>query len=351
MPTLDDLIKSHDEKSKEEEEKKEEEVNVEEKEKEEEVKEEVKVEEKEKEEEVKEEVKEEEKKEEEVKEEVKEEEKKEEEVKEEEKKEEVKEEVKEEEKKEEKKEAPKAPREPEPKIPTDFHSEIAELKDLKTEGNNLIKSDLEKAIEKYEEAYKKSSELIPKAYKEKDYNKEQCSEIILLNKQIMSNLSLSYQKKGEYEKSIDLDLKIIAADTNYDKSYARLFLNYMNINKPQSAVYYGTLLKKNFSEETKEKYKDLIPKIEEEEKKIQKEIDEYKAKQRSETIKSILKYAIPILVLIIAIVVYFLVFKKNNSSNLNESNINNLNSNVTSNLTNGDLKNNNFTSDNDTDVD
>ena len=336
MPTLDDLIKSHDEKPKEEEEKKEEEVKVEEKEKEEEVKEEVK---------------EEEKKEEEVKEEVKEEEKKEEEVKEEEKKEEVKEEVKEEEKKEEKKEPPKAPREPEPKIPTDFHSEIAELKDLKTEGNNLIKSDLEKAIEKYEEAYKKSSELIPKAYKEKDYNKEQCSEIILLNKQIMSNLSLSYQKKGEYEKSIDLDLKIIAADTNYDKSYARLFLNYMNINKPQSAVYYGTLLKNNFSEETKEKYKDLIPKIEVEEKKIQKEIDEYKAKQRSETIKSILKYAIPILVLIIAIVVYFLVFKKNNSSNLNESNINNLNSNVTSNLTNGDLKNNNFTLDNDTDVD
>ena len=331
MPTLDDLIKSHDEKSKEEEEKKEEEVKVEEKEKEEEVKEEVKVGEKEKEEEVKEEVKEEEKKEE--------------------KKEEIKEEVKEKEKKEEKKEPPKAPREPEPKIPTDFHSEIAELKDLKTEGNNLIKSDLEKAIEKYEEAYKKSSELIPKAYKEKDYNKEQCSEIILLNKQIMSNLSLSYQKKGEYEKSIDLDLKIIAADTNYDKSYARLFLNYMNINKPQSAVYYGTLLKNNFSEETKEKYKDLIPKIEEEEKKIQKEIDEYKAKQRSETIKSILKYAIPILVLIIAIVVYFLVFKKNNSSNLNESNINNLNSNVTSNLTNGDLKNNNFTSDNDTDVD
>ena len=343
MPTLDDLIKSHDEKPKEEEEKKEEEVKEEVK-KEEEVKEEVKkeeevkVEEKEKEEEVKEEEK-------------KEEEKKEEEVKEEEKKEEVKEEVKEEEKKEEKKEPPKAPREPEPKIPTDFHSEISELKDLKTEGNNLIKSDLEKAIEKYEEAYKKSSELIPRAYKEKDYNKEQCSEIILLHKQIMSNLSLSYQKKGEYEKSIDLDLKIIAADTNYDKSYARLFMNYMNINKPQSAVYYGTLLKKNFSEETKEKYKDLIPKIEEEEKKIQKEIDEYKAKQRSDTIKSILKYAIPILVLVIAIVVYFLVFKKNNSSNLNESNINNLNSNVTSNLTSGDLKNNNFTLDNDTDVD
>ena len=339
MPTLDDLIKSHDEKPKEEEEKKEEEVKEEVK-KEEEVKEEekkeeeVKVEEKEKEEEVKEEEK-------------KEEEKKEEEVKEEEKKEEVKEEVKE----EEKKEPPKAPREPEPKIPTDFHSEISELKDLKTEGNNLIKSDLEKAIEKYEEAYKKSSELIPRAYKEKDYNKEQCSEIILLHKQIMSNLSLSYQKKGEYEKSIDLDLKIIAADTNYDKSYARLFMNYMNINKPQSAVYYGTLLKKNFSEETKEKYKDLIPKIEEEEKKIQKEIDEYKAKQRSDTIKSILKYAIPILVLVIAIVVYFLVFKKNNSSNLNESNINNLNSNVTSNLTSGDLKNNNFTLDNDTDVD
>ena len=340
MPTLDDLIKSHDEKPKEEEEKKEEEVKEEVK-KEEEVKEEVKkeeevkVEEKEKEEEIKEEEK-------------KEEEKKEEEVKEEEKKEE---EVKEEEKKEEKKEPPKAPREPEPKIPTDFHSEISELKDLKTEGNNLIKSDLEKAIEKYEEAYKKSSELIPRAYKEKDYNKEQCSEIILLHKQIMSNLSLSYQKKGEYEKSIDLDLKIIAADTNYDKSYARLFMNYMNINKPQSAVYYGTLLKKNFSEETKEKYKDLIPKIEEEEKKIQKEIDEYKAKQRNETIKSVLKYIIPLLVLIIAVVVYFLVFKKNSSSNESNYSVNNISRNDSTNLTNDNLNNINVTLDNNTEVD
>ena len=345
MPTLDDLIKSNEEKKEEPKEELKEEPKEESKEesKEEEPKEKVKEESKE------------ESKEEEPKEKVKEESK-------EESKEELKQEVPKEESKEEKneeeegpkvetKEPPKPPREPEPKIPSDFYSQISELKKLKTEGNNLIKSDLEKSIEKYEEAYKISSELIPKAYKEKDYNKEQCLEIILLNKQIMSNLALSYQKKGEYEKSINLDLKIIAADPNYDKSYARLFTNYMNINKPQNAVHFGGLLKNKFSDETKEKYNDLFPKIEEEEKKIQKEIDEYKAKQRNETIKSVLKYIIPLLVLIIAVVVYFLVFKKNSSSNESNYSVNNISRNDSTNLTNDNLNNINVTLDNNTEVD
>ncbi len=359
LSTLEDIIKSTSEEpkvEKKEEEKKEEESKEEEKKVEEKKEEEQKVEEEKKEEEKKEEEpkveepKEEEKKEEEPKvDEPKEEEKK----KEEPKVDEPKEEEKKEEKKEdeegpkvETKEPPKPPREPEPKIPSNFKPQIEELKKLKEEGNNLIKTDLDKSIEKYEDAYKKSSELIPKAYKEKEYNEEQSLEIILLHKQIMSNLALAYQKKGEFQKSIDLDQKIISSDPHYDKSYARLFTNYLNIGKPDFAVYYGSLLKKNFSEETKEKYKDLIPKIEEEEKKFQKEIDDYKAKQRSETIKSVLKYVIPFVILIVAVLIYLFVFKKNSPSNLGE--------NVTRNLTNNVTENSsqmNTTLNNDTDVD
>ena len=330
LSTLEDMLKSSPIEKKEEEEEKKDEQKIEEEKKEEEKKEEEPKEE---------EPKEEEKKEEEPKEEEKkEEEKKEEEKKEEEKKDEqkIEEEKKKEEKKEdeegpkvETKEPPKPPREPEPKIPSNFKPQIEELKKLKTEGNDLIKTDLDKSIEKYEEAYKLSSELISKAYKEKEYNEEQSKEIILLHKQIMSNLSLAYQKKGEIQKSIDLDLKIISIDPHFDKSYSRLFSNYLNIGKPDIAVYYGGLLKKNFSEETKEKYKDLIPKIDEEEQKFQKEIDEYKAKERSKTIKSILKYAIPILILIAAVLIYLFVFKKPSPSNLGD----NIGGNVTRNLT------------------
>ena len=247
LSTLEDIIKSTSEEpkvEKKEEEPKEEEKKVEEKKEEEKKEEEPKVDEPKEEEKKVEEPKEEEKKVEEPKveekkvEEPKEEEKKVDEPKEEEKKED------EEGPKVETKEPPKPPREPEPKIPSNFKPQIEELKKLKEEGNNLIKTDLDKSIEKYEDAYKKSSELIPKAYKEKEYNEEQSLEIILLHKQIMSNLALAYQKKGEFQKSIDLDQKIISSDPHYDKSYARLFTNYLNIGKPDFAVYYGTLLKK-----------------------------------------------------------------------------------------------------------
>ena len=122
----------------------------------------------------------------------------------------------------------------------------------------------------------------------------------------------------------------------------------MKLGKPNIAVYYGTLLKKNFSEETKEKYKELIPQINEEELKFQKEIDEFKAKQRSETIKSIMKYAIPILILVVAVLIYLFVFKKNSPINLGE----NATGNFTRNLTDkGNASQVNTTLNNEADID
>ena len=223
---------------------------------------------------------------------------------------------KEEAKKEEKKEedAPKVentekPKEPKPKIPSDFSQSISQLKSLKEEGNSLIKTDLDSALSKYEEGYQLSDKIMETASQE--YN-PQVAEIDTVRKQIMSNLALAYFKKENYKKSAELDIKIISIDAKYDKSYARLFKAYSALGNTDQAVYFGHKLKTEFTQETVDKYKDLLPLIEEEEKKQKKTIDEYRAVERSKTMKSIAKYAVPLLVLVAAGLVYFFFFKKKN---------------------------------------
>ena len=212
------------------------------------------------------------------------------------------------EQKEEKKE-PKKPREPEPKIPTDFTELIKEINDLKKEGNGLYKNgSLEEAITKYKTAYEKLEKEIPKIDRERDYN-PQSSELFTLFIQISQNLSLCYFKTEKYEESIQLDSKIIARDRHYDKSYCRLFQSDLKLDKKAQAVYFGNILL-NFDEETKKKYEEVIPIIEETKKTLQAEYDAIRAKERKEMCKSIAKYAVPIIILIAAFAIYFFVFKK-----------------------------------------
>ena len=270
-------------------------------------------------EEKKEEPKEEPKKEEEKKVEIKKEEPKEEPKKEEEKKEESKEEEKkeepkvEEEKKEEKKE-PKKPREPEPKIPTDFTELINEINDMKKAGNEKYKTgQIEEALLKYKEAHEKLEKELPKIDKERDYN-PQSSELFTLFIQLSQNLSLCYFKTEKYEESIKLDQQIISRDNNYDKAYFRLFKCYLKLGKKAQAVYFGNILL-GFDEETKKRYEETIPEIEQVKKSLQEEYDAIRAKERKEMMKSIAKYAIPIVILIAAFGIYFFMFRKKKIAN------------------------------------
>ena len=294
------------EEPKKEEEKKEDKVEEPKKEEpKEEKKEEPKKEEPKKEEPKKEEPKKEEAKKEEPKEKPKKEEEKKEEPKEEEKKEEPK---VEEEKKEEKKE-PKKPREPEPKIPSDFSELINEINNMKKEGNEKYKNgQIEEALLKYKEAHEKLEKELPKIDKERDYN-PQSSELFTLFIQLSQNLSLCYFKTEKFEESIKLDQQIIARDNNYDKAYFRLFKSYLKLGKKAQAVYFGNHLL-GFDEETKKRYEEIIPEIEQAKKSLQEEYDAIRAKERKEMMKSIAKYAVPILVLIAAVCIYFFVFKK-----------------------------------------
>ena len=241
------------------------------------------------------------------------------EIKEEPKKEEVKNEdgpkVEEEPKKEKKeKKAPKKPREPEPEDPTDFTETIKELNEIKKQGNELFKKDsFEEAIAKYKEGQEKLEKIISKVHHERSYN-PQSNDLLDLYKQILSNLSLCLIKLGKIAESIELNLKIISIDQKYDKAYARLFNGYKSIGKKSEACYFGDILLK-FDDDTKNKYKDIIEEIEKAKKEIQDEVDKRRAEERKAMMKSIAKYAVPILVLIAAVCIYFFVFKKKNYLN------------------------------------
>ena len=241
-----------------------------------------------------------------IEEEPKKEEKKEEEVKKEEKKEEGPK-IEEEPKKEKK--APKKPREPEPEIPSDFSELIKELNEIKSQGNELFKKkEYDEAISKYMEGYEKLEKELPKINHERSYN-PQSEELLTLSKQIMSNLSLCYIKTEKYQESVDLDLKIISIDPKYDKSYVRLFNAYIKLGKKEQAVYFGDILLK-FDDETKKKYENVIPDINNAKNELQAMYDAKRAEERKQMLKSFAKYAIPVVVLLAAIAIYFFVIKK-----------------------------------------
>ena len=133
----------------------------------------------------------------------------------------------------------------------------------------------------------------------------------------MSNLSLCYFKKEDYLKSKEIDIKIISIDPNYDKCYVRLFNSFLKLDQPEQAVYFGNNLLKKFTPETLEKYKDIIPKIEEETKKLQDKYNEIKRKERNEFLKSLAKWLIPLIVLIAAgLCYYFFVYLKKHPEGL-----------------------------------
>ena len=183
---------------------------------------------------------------------------------------------------------------------------IKDLNLILLNGNELFKKKLyDEAINKYKEGYEIiNKELLKINRNITMYNNHnpQIEEFNHESVKLMSNLSLSYLKTDKYKESIELDSKIISLSPKYDKAYARLFKSYLKLNKKAEAVYFGGLMIKNFSKEIRDKYKDLIPKIEEEIKNLENEEKIEKEKQKKEKMKNVIKYTLPIIILVIAIV-------------------------------------------------
>ena len=182
---------------------------------------------------------------------------------------------------------------------------IKDLNLIILNGNELFKKKLyDEAIIKYKEGYDIiNKELLKINRNITMYNHNpQIEEFTHESVKLMSNLSLSYLKKDKYKESIELDSKIISLSPKYDKAYVRLFKSYLKLNKKAEAVYFGGLLIKNFSKEIIDKYKDLVPKIEEEIKNLENEEIIEKEKQKREKKMNFLKYTLPMIILVITIV-------------------------------------------------
>ena len=188
---------------------------------------------------------------------------------------------------------------------------IKELNGIKTIGNDLYKRKLyDEAIIKYKEGYEKINEELLEVNRNRmaAYHPE-IQYFISLAIHIMSNLSFLYLKKEQYKESIELDKKIISLDPKYDKSYERLFKCYLKLNQRAEAVFFGDILIKNFSNDIREKYKDLIPKIENEKKNMEVEYEIEKENKKVEARKNFFKFSIPFLIILIS-VIYIRFFKK-----------------------------------------
>ena len=168
----------------------------------------------------------------------------------------------------------------------------------------IKKKKIEEAKNKFKEGYEKFEKESSLVNKERE-NNDQCKDVLLLTKKLLSNLALCYYKQGKYKESVEYDLKIIADHPKFGKSIVRLFNAYSKLNKIQQAVYYGDLFLE-LDQETRDKFKGTQTKVQDEKLKLKKIQKEEKDKIK----KDFAKFAVPGLVLLLGILIFLLFRKK-----------------------------------------
>ena len=187
---------------------------------------------------------------------------------------------------------------------TDSSPLINDLKKIKSEGDALYnKNSFEEAAKKYKAGYDKLQKELPKIQKEHNV---QSDELLTLYKQISSNLSSCYTQLKKYQESIDLDLKIVELDPKFDEAYARLFSNYIKIDKKDQALIHGESLLK-FDDDTKKKYAQGRDNVITNISKLKSELQVEKSKNKK---CSCCKCFIPLIILIVAVGVYLYLYQK-----------------------------------------
>ena len=189
---------------------------------------------------------------------------------------------------------------------TNFTKLIEELTKTKNDGNSLYKQKkYEEAIKIYKQGIEAFNKEATKVNEEIGYNK-QSEEVILLFKKNLANTALSYYKQGKFEDSIQYDLKVIEYDPKYDRSFIRLFKVYRKLNKLNQAIFFGNIFLK-FDKKTQNKYKNINEEISA----TKNTLEKLQRKENEEIKMNIIKIIAPAIILLIAVILFF-VFKKRN---------------------------------------
>ncbi len=187
----------------------------------------------------------------------------------------------------------------------DFSNLVSELTKIKDEGNALYKKkNLEDAKKKYNEGavlFDQNKSLINKERR----NNDQCKEVLLLYKKILSNYALCFYKQEDYKNAIKYDLIILEDNPKFGKSIVRLFNSYSRINKIQQAISYGDLLLE-LDQETRDKFKGTKDKI----KDMKQKLKDIQKEEKEKMQKEFIKYGIPALILLLGILIFLLFRKK-----------------------------------------
>jgi len=180
---------------------------------------------------------------------------------------------------------------------------INELKTIKNEADSLYQSNkIEESKNKFLEAYNLYEKESSKVNKENGEDNN-VNELNNIYKNIISNLALCYYNQNNYKDAIIYDLKFIALEPKNVDCIIRLFYSYSKLDKYLQAVFFGDVFL-DLEYEIKNKVEDISPKIIEEKKKLKKFQENYLR-------KNLLKLFGSILILLLAIILFYL-FKKNN---------------------------------------
>lgn len=149
-----------------------------------------------------------------------------------------------------------------------YKDKIIELEKKKKEADSKIKGSLNISLFEYNEILneiEKVEEEIESDKKLDSKNRQTyTARLTELKKFILSNKSHVFTKLRQIQEAITTDLYIISKiDPKFDKSYARLIQNYMQLDDLGKARYYADEMKVLFNEKIyKEKYGDIILQLE-----------------------------------------------------------------------------------------
>ena len=160
--------------------------------------------------------------------------------------------------------------------------------------SNMI-SELEKCVKYF-----------PDSDKKENYYKKYVSKI----EELSEEASEIYFSNNKYEECIDLSKNLLKYNNKNDKAIVRLYKSYWNLGDKESAVIYGSFLYLRCDKKTQDKYKQLIPEIKQNFKKV---AEEYKNKSFLSEIKISKKMIFRFIFFIICIIYIIRNYKDLNS--------------------------------------